>query len=534
MARFNALLQSLARPPAFQQGLFDAARGIGATPVMLGAQRRAEEERQRINAAIDASTTGITAAQEGDTQVLLAQIDVIKEQIAGAGSTDERLDLVRELRALQALIPGAKTTETNNTAKSIIETRKILGQMDERDARRATGELVPFDERSRGALEQRLKVMSDNPEALEIADKFRLEQARIKSETKTLEGQNWLNANTAKMLRFIENNDADGLESFVAGAGEFSGPARKFVQSALAGQESLDRFRDNSIAMKIAPAFAKGKGGSIVSAERSDIETLPEAVQDIFGPALDKYEKLIEDGWDDKNGTWREGYRTLASNAQKDVQGLLNNVRNQIATSEYFAELNRERDTAEQIEALELLKESPVSTSEARILADSLIPRDKKNRRTEPLTVEKINEAKDIIRQSRNAAIDAQIQLVRGPQTEEEQETGAGSTIEGPDGEELRASDHPGKKAVDEKGTVLQSDGKNWLPVLEEATVSARKRSLTPPQKPITASDIYGDSVISEAFSAMGRGIDAAGRAISDKAERQRQRIQQNPYGGAS
>ena len=46
MARFNALLQSLARPPAFQQGLFDAAKGIGATPVMLTEQRKLEQERQ--------------------------------------------------------------------------------------------------------------------------------------------------------------------------------------------------------------------------------------------------------------------------------------------------------------------------------------------------------------------------------------------------------------------------------------------------------------------------------------------------------
>ena len=54
MARFDALLQSLARPPAFQQGLFDAARGIGATPVMLGAQRQAAQRKQEIQ---DSSST---------------------------------------------------------------------------------------------------------------------------------------------------------------------------------------------------------------------------------------------------------------------------------------------------------------------------------------------------------------------------------------------------------------------------------------------------------------------------------------------
>lgn len=46
MARFNALLQSLARPPAFQQGLFDAAKGLGATPAMAVAEKERKARQQ--------------------------------------------------------------------------------------------------------------------------------------------------------------------------------------------------------------------------------------------------------------------------------------------------------------------------------------------------------------------------------------------------------------------------------------------------------------------------------------------------------
>ena len=185
--------------------------------------------------------------------------------------------------------------------------------------------------------------------------------------------------------------------------------------------------------------------------------------------------------------------------------------RNQIATSEYFAELNRTRDTDEQIRNLELLKESPVSKSEARILADSLLPRNKKGNRLENLTIEKINEAEEIIRQSRNAAIDNQINMLRGPQTEEEQETGVGPVIEGVGGEKLRASDYAGQSAEDDDGTLLRSDGKNWIPVLKEVTVSARKRSETLPKKPTSASDIYGESFIIARCRRSGKGCRCRG-----------------------
>ena len=210
-------------------------------------------------------------------------------------------------------MPGTRQTATGNTARAIIQTRAAL-------------EDPTLPENIKKVLEQRLKVMSDNTDALAAADKFRLEQARMGSEMQRIEGENWLNANTSKMLEFIQNDDADGLEAFVAGAGQFSGAARRFAQSALAGQEAMDRFKANSIAMKIAPDFKTGEGGAIISAERTDIESLPESIRDIFAPGLRKYENLIKEGWDDKNKTWREGYRTLASNAQREVQGLLNNV----------------------------------------------------------------------------------------------------------------------------------------------------------------------------------------------------------------
>jgi len=457
---------------------FGDVQGLG---MLLGSSKAVMEAEQqkmnRLDALMDASTKGVAAAQMGDASALSAQMNAIKEQIKSATTSEERLALLPELRALQALMPGTRQTATGNTARAIIQTRAAI-------------EDPTLPENIKKVLEQRLKVMSDNTDALAAADKFRLNQARMGSEMQRIEGENWLNANTSKMLEFIQNDDADGLEAFVAGAGQFSGAARKFAQSALAGQETMDRFRANSIAMKIAPDFKTGEGGAIISAERSDIQSLPESIREIFTPGLRKYENLIKEGWDDKNKTWREGYRTLASNAQREVQGLLNNVRNQIATSEYFAELNRTRDTEEQIRNLELLKESKVAESEAIRLADSLIPRDKDGRRTESLTLDKIEDAKDIIRESRNAAIDNQINMLRGPQTEEEELEMAVLTVNGTD---LVAKDNKGRKLeIDGRG-FFESNGSIWIPIPDPSAPAKDESAETSSRAPSPRRSAYRD-----------------------------------------
>ena len=111
MAKFNALLRSLARPPAFQQGLFDAARGIGATPVMLGAQRQAEEERQR----------------QQQVNRLVASGETMEEQARALAETRRSQLLVREavkqaqrsgdFEALRALGLGALDPKVYLTSK---------------------------------------------------------------------------------------------------------------------------------------------------------------------------------------------------------------------------------------------------------------------------------------------------------------------------------------------------------------------------------------------------------------------------------
>jgi hypothetical protein len=90
MAKFNALLQSLARPPAFQQGLFDAARGIGATPVMLGAQRQAEQRRQEIQDSLRQNANNPEALEQFANQYLMQGREDVAKAFSNAAEAARR------------------------------------------------------------------------------------------------------------------------------------------------------------------------------------------------------------------------------------------------------------------------------------------------------------------------------------------------------------------------------------------------------------------------------------------------------------
>ena len=128
MAEFDALLQSLARPPAFQQGLFDAARGIGATPVMLGAQRQAEDERQRL-ANIYSVALNPTASSSDVTEAAIkaAEIDpALAIQLSGIAQNrltaeQNRRTAMQEQQRKRAERTQARTTESIEEGQKLIQ-----------------------------------------------------------------------------------------------------------------------------------------------------------------------------------------------------------------------------------------------------------------------------------------------------------------------------------------------------------------------------------------------------------------------------
>jgi len=110
MARFSqAFLQGLLQP-TYQQGLFEAAKGLGQTPAIMGLQRQEREQKQKL------ADIYSTAMQPGTTSVQMFQA---AQQLMAQGDTKEALALLAQARELQETEKEA-TKETAKTKQESI------------------------------------------------------------------------------------------------------------------------------------------------------------------------------------------------------------------------------------------------------------------------------------------------------------------------------------------------------------------------------------------------------------------------------
>lgn len=147
MARFNALLQSLARPPEFQQGLFEAAKGIGMTP-MLAEQEKLRKERMakmsqmgpvdlakfsEQEAALTGDPTKVLQARqvtqgiiEQRTQQSLNQLDAARQKAVQEGNITEAqsIEETMERVASSAGLDPSKITGRTSAESAAIESQR--------------------------------------------------------------------------------------------------------------------------------------------------------------------------------------------------------------------------------------------------------------------------------------------------------------------------------------------------------------------------------------------------------------------------
>ena len=110
MARFSqTFLQGLLQP-TYQQGLFEAAKGLGQTPAIMDLQRQEREQKQKL------ADIYSTAMQPGTTSVQMFQA---AQQLMAQGDTKEALALLAQARELQETEKEA-TKETAKTKQESI------------------------------------------------------------------------------------------------------------------------------------------------------------------------------------------------------------------------------------------------------------------------------------------------------------------------------------------------------------------------------------------------------------------------------
>lgn len=389
MAKFSQQFLRAMTQPSYQEGLFTAARELG------GLRGRLEQERgamQRFDQAVQASEQGIAAAQQGDVSALTNRIADLRRQMASATTLQEKQRIRQEMANLQRLQPGAQKIAVSNKARSIVQGEQAL--QDE--------SLVgPV----RSAIEGRLEVLKQDPEAMAEYNKFKMDQWRTDQAQREMQSQQWLADNSAEISKAIDNNDMDAIESIVQGAGEFSEAAQSFVATSLRNADAMARFEENSIERKIAPS---------IDYYKDQLEALPEEVRKILQPTFDAYKEASDEGW---NGSeWTTGGRLRAKQLEKDMQSQLRSVYSQVATSEYFAKRREEEAKREQIAQIELELGAGMTSkyfSQGRIQAQSML------KKGEQLTLQMINDAALSLYEADQQNLRSQLSALRGESPEE-------------------------------------------------------------------------------------------------------------------
>ena len=392
MAKFSqAFLQGLLQP-SYQEGLFTAARGIGMRPQMQALQQQQQEELKRFDELAQTSEQGIAAAQQGDVSALTKRIADLRKQMASATTLQEKQRIRQEMSNLQRLQPGAEKITVGNKAQSIIQGEQAL--QDE--------SLVGP---ARAAIEQRIDVLKQDPEAMRQYNQFKMDQWRADQAQKEMQSQQWLADNSAKISKAIDDNDMDAIESIVQGAGEFSEAAQSYIATSLRNADAMARFEENSMERKVAPS---------VDYYQEQLDALPEEIRKNFQGTFDAYKEAAEKGW---NGSeWSTGERLRAKQLEKTLQGQLRAVYSQIATSDYFAKRAEEKTKREQIAQLELQIATPMGSdylTQGRILANSLL------QEGEELTQADVERAARSLYQRDQQKYRSQLTALRGESTEE-------------------------------------------------------------------------------------------------------------------
>lgn len=116
MARFSqTFLQGLLNP-AYQQGLFEAAKGLGQTPAIMRLQQQQEKQKKKL------ADIYSTTMQPGATS---AQLLEAARQLSAAGKTQEALALADQARELRQT--EASQVQLQQRQEAIAESARKLG-----------------------------------------------------------------------------------------------------------------------------------------------------------------------------------------------------------------------------------------------------------------------------------------------------------------------------------------------------------------------------------------------------------------------
>lgn len=454
MAQFSqALLGSLTQSP-LKQGMFDLGQTIGAAPGMAAEKEAEKKKLQEVDAAFQTTMQGTAAAQQGDVAAVTQKMNTLRQSMAASTTLEEKQMYAKEIQALQNMVPAAQKIQTTNKAQSILKAEQAIKD-------------PALAEQARNALISRIEEMKKDPEALKQYNDYKMEEWRTSKAQEDIQADKWIANNGASITAALREDNYEEVQALIDKAGPYAASAQAYVARAQQTEAAMRQLQENSIEKKTAPS---------VDMWEEKINSLPEELQKSFEASFNAYKKIAEDGYNENTKTWDTGARSRANNLEKEMQGLYNNLNNQLAVSEFSAARRETRWKEEKIRELELAMEAPVSLTEARSLAASTL------RKNKTLTVEDIQLAQEQLRANRNAGLQAQLDLLREPA---EDSTGGSVTT----------TEEKVRKALD-KGFSPDAIRQN---LLDEGVDAAVIDSLLPSVVPAQNNGALGTSYMSSA-----------------------------------
>ena len=302
MATFSrGLIQGLINP-SYSQNLRDVGMLAGSAP---GRRRQKERQANRLERAMDITGRGIASAQAGDTSALSAQMEQLRELIKDPNMPIEEKQLyIKEIRALQNMMPGAQKLQTSNSATALMRIDSELeneSKLRERiDKGYAEQGMAPITDAAFKAMTDSLKTQQkrllENPDVGAEYRGLKIEKNRQDAELQVLEASEWLNQNGPDIRGAIKSGDQDQLDGLLKNVPpQYDREVQTFVAAEISNQERLEAFRENSIAKNKAPVNVDFQ---------DEIDRIKEMDFDVKGlsAANAKYKEFLKENWNGK--TW--------------------------------------------------------------------------------------------------------------------------------------------------------------------------------------------------------------------------------------
>lgn len=341
MAKFSStFLQGLLQP-AYQEGLFEAAKGAGQTPGIMALEQNRLKEGELLDKMITTSSQGIAGAQQGDVSAVTRQIGELRKLMAGPDVTlDQKREFAGQIQQLQKLIPGAQKTATTNKAQAIIRAEEAL-------------ENPALDTTVREVLEQRIAEMKKDPDAFEQYNEYRINRWRTDKAQQEMEGEAWVQSNSGAIVKAIQEADLDKLDDLGTQAADKNSYAafQKYVDTTTQNVKTRDYLEQRSTERTNAPNLNYDEA----------IDQLPtEKMKNTVRARYNAYKEAVDQGWNEETKTWNEALRTRANVLEKALKDSLYRMQDAVAIADFRDTNALETAQRELIQKLELNFERPV------------------------------------------------------------------------------------------------------------------------------------------------------------------------------